>query len=50
MRLGDSSVIWIASPFGYNCPFMLLVWKIIGRLVLKMRVIKGNDDDEKDTD
>ena len=40
---------------------MLLVWKIIGRLVLmmrmiigrlvlKMRVIKGNDDDEKDTD
>ena len=41
MRLGDLSVIWVASPFGYNCPFMLLVWMIIGRLVMMVRMIKG---------
>ena len=41
MRLGDLSVIWVASPFGYNCPFMLLVWMIIGRMVMMMRMIKG---------
>ena len=40
MRLGELSVIWVASPFGYNCPFMLLMWMIIGRMVmLKERVI-----------
>ena len=41
LRLGDLSVIWVASPFGYNCPFMLLVWMIIGRMVMMMRMIKG---------
>ena len=41
MRLGDLSVIWVASPFGYNCPFMLLVLMIIGRMVMTMRIIKG---------
>ena len=38
--MGDLSVIWVASPFGYNCPFMLLVWMIRGRIVMMMRVIK----------
>ena len=41
MRLGDSSVIWVASPFGYNCPFMLMVWMIIGRKVMMVRMITG---------
>ena len=41
MRLGDLSVIWAASPFGYNCPFMLLVWMIIGRMMMRMKMIKG---------
>ena len=45
MRLGDLSVIWIASPFGYNCPFMLLVWMIIGRMVMMMMTLTRDLND-----
>ena len=38
--MGDLSVIWVASPFGYNCPFMLMVWMIIGRVVMMILMIK----------
>ena len=50
MRLGELSVIWVASPFGYNCPFMLLVWMIIGRMVMIMQDENRKGDDVDDTD